>query len=82
MPASTQQTVRIYTGPVLLVEALTARLEEKGIIPIVRDDQQNAVMFGSGSNFTDQLRIFVREDELTDAQEIVRLFEIETANNS
>jgi len=82
MPESTQQTVRIYTGPVLLVEALAARLEEKGIIPIVRDDQQNAVMFGSGSNFTDQLRIFVREDELTDAQEIVRLFEIETANNS
>lgn len=64
------------------MEALAARLEEKGIIPIVRDDQQNAVMFGSGSNFTDQLRIFVREDELTDAQEIVRLFEIETANNS
>lgn len=71
------KTQRIYTGSAMLVQALVARLEEQHIFPIVRDDQQNAVMFGSGSNYRDQLRIFVGEDELALAQPIVAEFERE-----
>lgn len=66
-----EKTVRIYTGPNLIAEALVVRLEEKDIIAIVRDDQQNAVMYGSGSNYTGQVRVFVREDELAVAQPIL-----------
>lgn len=72
--AQSDKTVRIYTGPFLTAEALVGRLGEKGIIAIVRDDQQNAVMFGSGNNYTDQIRVFIREDELTSAQPIIDEF--------
>lgn len=78
MSDNTEETVRIYTGPILIAEALVGRLEEINIIPIVRDDQQNAVMFGSGSNYSDQIRIFVRKDELPAAQPIVDAFREET----
>lgn len=69
-----EKTVRIYTGPILMAEALVGRLKEKDIIAIVRDDQQNAVMFGSGSNYSDQIRVFIREDELALAQPIIDAF--------
>lgn len=74
MSENKEKTVRIYTGPILMAEALVGRLEEQGVIAIVRDDQQNAVMFGSGSNYSDQIRVFVREDELSVAQSIVDEF--------
>ncbi len=74
MSENKEETVRIYTGPILMAEALVGRLEEIGIVPIVRDDQQNAIMFGSGSNYSDQIRVFVREDELARAQPIADAF--------
>lgn len=78
MSESREETVRIYTGPILMAEALVGRLKEVGIVPIVRDDQQNAIMFGSGSNYSDQIRIFVRKDELEKSQSIVDEFIAET----
>ncbi len=78
MSDHTEETVRIYTGPILMAEALVGRLEEVNIVPIVRDDQQNAVMFGSGNNYSDQVRVFVREDELAAAQPIIDTFLEET----
>ena len=74
MSESNEETVRIYTGPDLMAEALVGRLKEIGIIPIVRDDQQSATMFGSGSNYSDQSRVFVRKDELAAAQPIADAF--------
>ena len=74
MSENTEETVRIYTGPDIMAEALVGRLEEKNITPILRDDQQNAVMFGSGNNYSDQVRVFVRKDELAIAQPIVDSF--------
>lgn len=74
MSESNIETVRIYTGPILMAEALVGRLVEVDIIPIVRDDQQNAVMFGTGNNYSDQIRVFVREDELSLAEPIVDEF--------
>ena len=68
------ETIRIYTGPILMAEALVGRLVDVDIIPIVRDDQQNAVMFGTGNNYSDQIRVFVREDELSLAEPIVDEF--------
>lgn len=74
MSENTEETVRIYTGPDIMAEALVGRLEEVNITPILREDQQSGVMFGSGTNYTDQIRIFVRKDELALAQPIVDLF--------
>lgn len=69
-----EETTRIYTGSDIMAEALVGRLEEAGITPILRDDEQSGVMFGSGSKFDDQVRVFVRKDELAVAQPIVDAF--------
>lgn len=74
MSENKEETVRIYTGPILMAEGLVERLEEIGIVPIVRDDQQNGVMFGSGNNYSEQVRVFVRQDELAAAQPAVDSF--------
>lgn len=74
MSENAEETVRVYTGPDLIAEAIVGRLEEKNITPILRDDQQSAVMFGSGNNYADQVRVFVRKDELAVAQPIVDAF--------
>ena len=74
MSENTEETVRIYTGPDLMAEALVGRLEEMNISPILREDQQSAIMFGSGNNYSDQVRVFVRKDELSVAQPIVEAF--------
>ncbi|MEH6764988.1 putative signal transducing protein [Aequorivita antarctica] len=74
MSENTEKTVRIYTGSDIMAEALVGRLKEVNITPILRDDEQSGVMFGSGSKFDDQVRVFVRKDELAIAQPIVDAF--------
>ncbi|OAD92785.1 hypothetical protein A7A78_02430 [Aequorivita soesokkakensis] len=74
MSDNTEETVRIYTGSDILAEALVGRLEDVNITPILRDDEQSGVMFGSGSKFDDQVRVFVRKDELALAQPVVDAF--------
>ncbi|MEM0519456.1 putative signal transducing protein [Aequorivita flava] len=71
MTENTEETVRIYTGSDIMATALVGRLEEANITPILRDDEQSGVMFGSGSKFDDQVRVYVRKDELAIAQPIV-----------
>jgi hypothetical protein len=77
MSENKEETVRIYTGSDMIATGLVARLEEVNITPILRDDQQSGVMFGSGTKFDDQVRVFVRKDELAIAQPIVDAFLIE-----
>ncbi len=74
MSENTEETVRIYTGSDIMAEALVGRLEEVNISPILRDDQQSGVMFGSGNKFDDQVRVFIRKDELAIAQPVVDAF--------
>ncbi|CAM3506137.1 putative signal transducing protein [Aequorivita lipolytica] len=74
MSENKEETVRIYTGSDIMAEALVGRLEDANITPILRDDQQSGVMFGSGNKFDDQVRVFVRKDELAAAQPILDVF--------
>jgi len=74
MSDNTEETVRIYTGSDMMATGLVVRLEEANITPILRDDDQSGVMFGSVSKFDDQVRVFVHEDELAIAQPIVDTF--------
>ena len=74
MSNKSEETVRIYTGSDMMATGLVARLEEANITPILRDDEQSGVMFASGTRFDDQVRIFVRKDELAIAQPIVDEF--------
>lgn len=78
MSDNTEETIRIYTGSDIMAEALVGRLVEANITPILRDDQQSGVMFGSGNKFDDQVRIFVRKDELAIAKPIADAYIKET----
>lgn len=78
MSDNTEETFRIYTGSDIMAEALVGRLKEANITPILRDDQQSGVMFGSGNKFDDQVRIFVRKNELGIAQPIADAYIKET----
>lgn len=78
MSDNSEETIRIYTGSDIMAQALVERLENVGITPILRDDEQSGVMFGSGNKFDDQVRIFVRKDELSVAQPIADSFIEET----
>ncbi len=71
MSENKEETVRIYTGSDIIATGLVGRLEDVKITPILRDDEQSGVMFGSGSKYDDQVRVFVRKDELAIAQPIV-----------
>jgi hypothetical protein len=77
MSENTEETVRIYTGSDMIATGLVVRLEEVNITPILRDDEQSGVMFGSGTKFDDQVRVFVRKDELALAQPIVDAYLLE-----
>lgn len=78
MSDNTEETIRIYTGSDIMAEALVGRLKEANITPILRDDQQSGVMFGSGNKFDDQVRIFVRQNELAIAKPIADAYIKET----
>lgn len=78
MSDNTEETVRIYTGSDIMAEALVGRLKDANITPILRDDQQSGVMFGSGNKFDDQVRIFVRQNELAIAKPIADAYIKET----
>lgn len=77
MSDNKEETIRIYTGSDIMAVALVGRLKAANITPILRDDEQSGVMFGSGSKYDDQVRVFVRKDELAIAQPIVDAYLIE-----
>lgn len=77
MSENTEETIRIYTGSDMIATGLVVRLEEVNIVPILRDDEQSGVMFGAGNKFDDQVRVFVRKDELAIAQPILDAYLIE-----
>ena len=67
------ETIHIYTGPTLVAKGLVARLNEIGITPIERNDQESNLM-GGYAGIINQAMIIIREDELPKAQEVIDEF--------
>lgn len=65
---------RIYTGPSLVAMGLIARLNEIGISPVQKDDHESATRAGFASDINNQMRIYIREDEVEKAQPIIDEF--------
>jgi len=74
MSNNTEETVIIFTGTSIGAQALTSRLEDLNIIPIIRDDYENGSMFGSAPDISEYVRVFIRKDELAAAQPIIDAF--------
>jgi hypothetical protein len=58
------ETLRIYTGPVMLVKGLVARLNALGISPIERNDNESSIQAGFTIGVPGQVMLYIRKDEL------------------
>lgn len=68
------ETTRIYTGPTLVAKGLVARLNEIGISPIERNDHDSSLRAGFTASIANQTMIFIRKDELMEAQSTIDEF--------
>jgi hypothetical protein len=68
MSDSSQETTRIYTGPAMLAKGLVARLNEIGISPIERNDNDSSIQAGFTIGVPGQVMLFIRKDQMASAQ--------------
>ncbi|PCJ97594.1 MAG: hypothetical protein COA50_03910 [Flavobacteriaceae bacterium] len=63
--------IRLFTGNSMLVAKIVGRLEEVGIIPIVKDYNNSGRLAGFGQIFTGEQEIVVSEEEFSQARKIL-----------
>ena len=68
MSDNLQKTTRIYTGPAVIAKGLVARLNELGISPIERNDNDSGIPAGFTIGVPGQVMVFIRKDELSIAK--------------
>jgi hypothetical protein len=66
-----EQTVRIYTGPAMIANGLKARLLDMDISPIEKDDHQSGITSGFAIGVPNQVRLFIRQEELDRAKNMI-----------
>lgn len=64
MSENFQETKRIFTGPAMIAKGLVARLNELGIQPIERNDNDSSIQAGFAIGVPGQLMVFIRKDQL------------------
>jgi hypothetical protein len=63
--------VKIFTGNFILIQRISAELNASGIIPIIKDETESGRLAGFGASIQGLQEIYVHEDELSRAVEIV-----------
>lgn len=71
MKEDTHHSVLIYKGSSLIAQGLISRLNEIGITPIEKNDMQSALRSGFAWVANQQVRLFIRKDELDLAKDII-----------
>ena len=71
MSDNLQETTRIYTGPAMLAKGLVARLNELGISPIERNDNNSSIQAGFTIGVPGQVMVYIRKDEMPIAEAAV-----------
>lgn len=66
-----KETVRIYTGPAMIVKGLVARLNEIGISPVERNDNESSIQAGFTAGVPGQIMLYVRQDEMVKAKPVI-----------
>ena len=66
-----EKTTRIFTGSAIEAQPLINALNEIDINPIIRDDHQSGIMSGFATGVPGQIRMYIRNEELTNAQSII-----------
>ena len=68
---STTEYTKIYNGNFILVTRVKDELERLGIIPIIKDESESQRLAGYASMNQGYQEVFVHNDELKKANEIV-----------
>ena len=66
-----ERTTRIFTGSAIEAQPLINGLNELNINPIIRDDHQSGIMSGFAIGVPGQIRVYIRNEELTIAQPVI-----------
>lgn len=66
-----KQSVLIYTGSRMIAQGLSVRLNEIGVTPIEKDDMSSALRSGFAIGVPNQVRLFIRQDELEKARKVI-----------
>lgn len=74
MSENKEETTRIYTGPAIIAKGLVARLNELGISPIERNDNESSIQAGFTIGVPGQIMLYIRKDELKTAQKTINEF--------
>ena len=69
-----EKTTRIFTGSAIEAQPLINGLNELDINPIIRDDHQSGIMSGFATGVPGQIRVYIRNEELTIAQSVIDNF--------
>ncbi|WP_400079306.1 putative signal transducing protein [Winogradskyella sp. R77965] len=68
---STTEYTKVYNGNFILITRIKTELEHAGIIPIIKDEGESQRLAGYGSMNQGFQEVFVHNDELDKATEIV-----------
>ena len=71
MSATNEETIRIYTGSMMIAQGLRSALNEIGIEPIIKDDHQSGITSGFATGVPGQVRMFIRKEELAKAKTLI-----------
>lgn len=71
MKEDSKRSVLIFTGSRMIARGLSIRLNELGITPIEKDDMASALRGGFAAEIPNQVRLFIRQDELERARKVI-----------
>ncbi len=63
--------IKIYSGNFILITRIKGELEAQGIVPIIKDEGESQRLAGYGSMNQGFQELFVHEDELDKASQIL-----------
>lgn len=64
----------IFTGSSMIAKGLIVRLDELGITPITVDDKDSALRNIFAINLNEQVRLFIRKDELEISKDVINTY--------
>ncbi|CAZ94620.1 putative signal transducing protein [Zobellia galactanivorans] len=64
--------VKIYSGNRFTAQLIEGKLNEVGIVPIIKDESKSARLAGFAANMDGALELYVREDEKEQAMRIAK----------
>lgn len=69
-----KESVLIFTGPMIIAKGLSAMLRDMDIIAMERNDTATGNMSGFSMGLIDQVRLYIRQDELDRSKDQIKAY--------